>query len=100
MPACSSTAATFRIPSVMKTRSSSKKIEGGVIKQIRLIITSSHTRPENTPPCVRMYGTSASGHVPRQRQLPVPHVHGCSVGPDPPDRLNPAYRTPHVADPR
>src|SRR5712691_5068587 len=38
MPACSSTAATFRIPSVMKTRSSSRKIEGGVIRQILLII--------------------------------------------------------------
>src|SRR5437773_4143239 len=39
MPACSSTAATFKMPSVMKTRSSNKKIEGGVIRQTRLIIS-------------------------------------------------------------
>src|SRR5688500_7025925 len=43
MPNCSSTAATLRIPNVMNTRSSSRKSDGGLIKQsvsIGVIISS------------------------------------------------------------
>ena len=36
-PAASSTAATRRMPRVMKTRSSSKKMDGGVMRQIEAI---------------------------------------------------------------
>src|SRR5687768_13559742 len=38
MPNCSSTAATLRMPKVMNTRSSSRKSEGGMIKQIVIIV--------------------------------------------------------------
>src|SRR5262245_6855353 len=40
MPSCSSTAATFKIPSDMNTRSSSRKRDGGMMRQIRWIIVS------------------------------------------------------------
>src|SRR5688572_20795474 len=48
MPNCSSTAATLRMPNVMNTRSSSRKIDGGMIKQIASIgvIASSLERSE------------------------------------------------------
>src|SRR5678810_808581 len=57
-PSCSSTAATFKIPRDMKTRSSSRKREGGMMRQIRGIIRSpdrsgGHFAVDNDLRCVQ-----------------------------------------------